>query len=329
MKMINGSASNRFCWYVREDIVRLIYSREKDKIYVIPCCAKYPREQFTDFIMSADEFIKDVWGNICKIYQSAHFQKVTGLYHGTCELLSSNRMLQGFSRLDCSRKHQQPRGIEICIEHNCNLNCVMCGYPRKMSKREKFLQAECQKQLRGKGLNYLSLTKEGEPFLDKRNIDYLLSLKLEDTKKVGIITNGTLLTEKDIDKIITHCDKEGIKIEFVVSIDGSDKEHYHKIRRSDKFDIAVNTARILYRRGKLLYINYVIQRSNLDELHNTVENFHQLGLPTPRYTLDFCDLKYLSSIKDINTFLDERYREDKYCMYNPEKWYMEHPEDRY
>src|SRR3989344_6910752 len=93
-----------------------------------------------------------------------------------------------------------PPVVGIESTNNCNLDCVMCPRQEMIRPVEDMrvpLFEQTVDQLAGK-TEFIWLQDYGEPFLNK-NIFAMIRYARAKGLKVGISTNGTVLTEKIID----------------------------------------------------------------------------------------------------------------------------------
>ncbi|MCH8157105.1 MAG: radical SAM protein [Nitrospinae bacterium] len=110
--------------------------------------------------------------------------------------------------------------------NTCNLRCTFCFVTEGMTREDGFMELDLFKKVIDDcpGLEHLCMHNWGEPLLHKdifRMIDYARSAGV---KHVVMNTNGTLLTDKMIDRIIDS----GLSI-IRFSIDGS-AETFKRIR---------------------------------------------------------------------------------------------------
>ncbi|MGZ3711598.1 MAG: radical SAM protein, partial [Bdellovibrionota bacterium] len=95
-----------------------------------------------------------------------------------------------------------PGVVGIESTNNCNLDCVMCPrqeMTRPVADMQKPLYEKTIDNLAGK-TEFIWLQDYGEPFLNK-DIFSMITYARAKGLKVGISTNGTVLTDKIIDGI--------------------------------------------------------------------------------------------------------------------------------
>lgn len=148
--------------------------------------------------------------------------------------------------------------------YRCNCRCIHCDALREASDEcslelieERILGSECFEG------GMLSLAG-GEPFL-RKGVGAMLS-RVYNSHKLGaldVTTNGTCVEEID-----EFCDLIGDSrnISISVSIDGTPEIHNHIRNNPIAFQSAVNSVNLLRERGIDVYINYVMQRENIDNM---------------------------------------------------------------
>jgi radical SAM protein with 4Fe4S-binding SPASM domain len=167
-----------------------------------------------------------------------------------------------------------PSQINIDLSEFCNLKCIHCPYEQvtkiKGSTREN-LDYEIHRKLINEisenenYCKYIRYTGEGEPLLHPRLLDILEYAKNNTKTTLTITTNGQLLTEKIIAKILSYIDI------FDISIDAFSEETYEKIRVGGKFKIVKENVNNLIKhiKNKKLknktMVSFVEQEQNKNE----------------------------------------------------------------
>lgn len=140
-----------------------------------------------------------------------------------------------------------PGVVGIESTNNCNLDCVMCPrqeMTRPVADMARPLYEKTIDALAGK-TEFVWLQDYGEPFLNKE-IFGMIRYARERGLKVGISTNGTVLTDKIIDGIL----ESGLDY-LIFAIDGATAETYEKIRVGATYEkVAENVRRFLAKKGK-------------------------------------------------------------------------------
>lgn len=170
----------------------------------------------------------------------------------------------------------KPLYIQIEPTLKCNLRCKMCygTYKRRDCKDMDF--DDFKKIIdQFPSAATIHLQGLGEPFLHKdifQMIDYIKSKK----KQASLTTNGTLLDEPIVDKIL----KSGLDfLEF--SIDAATAKTYENIRTGANFeDVLSNIRRLTSKIGDKpqLKVLTVVMEENYKELPDLVKLLHNLKI---------------------------------------------------
>jgi len=165
------------------------------------------------------------------------------------------------------------RVLTVHMDQNnrCNLKCKMCGFSdARMDAVRKYdmprwLFDTIAEQVFPQ-TNILILSIMTEPFMTRDFPDRLALVKKHGVPFSEIITNGTLLDERTIAKVL---DAEITCL--TVSIDGGTKEIYESIRTGARFEQVISNVRLFQamrdaRRALLprLRINHVLSEPNID-----------------------------------------------------------------
>lgn len=175
-----------------------------------------------------------------------------------------------------------PLSMQIELASACNFKCGFCMHHDDSVIKDGKMRIGCMsmetfhntveglKKFPHK-LKYITLQSRGESLLNKHIIEMLHELKSADVvEKVGIYTNGTLLTPQMSDGLI----REGLDV-LHVSVNGVTEEQYEKVTKT---------------------------RVNVEELVNNVEYFYKNKTHTYLYvkTID-----YAMDEKDKELFIDK------------------------
>lgn len=141
-----------------------------------------------------------------------------------------------------------PKQIAIETYNVCNLRCIMCPYPKMTRPKTKMSMSLFQKivdDASENGFTEINLTLYSEPLLDDllfQRIAYAKSKGL----KVGLTSNGTLLTSDKIEKILES------RLDWIFfSIDSENKEYYENIRVGANFEqTCINIRKLIKQRKK-------------------------------------------------------------------------------
>jgi MoaA/NifB/PqqE/SkfB family radical SAM enzyme len=177
------------------------------------------------------------------------------------------------------------KNASLNITDRCNLRCIMCKQWRQENKQEISTEKwfDTIKQLKDIGIEEINFTG-GEPLLRDdifEMVKYASSLGIT----CGITTNGSLLTQNIINKLV----ESGIKI-FTLSIDALNEE-YEKIRGVEKiFKNVENAVELLsrLRKNKKIDVNisFVLMKKTLKHLQNVLSFCKKWDLPIVVCLLD-------------------------------------------
>jgi len=128
-----------------------------------------------------------------------------------------------------------PSQVMVDITEVCNLACIHCTHPefKKSSVyKQTMLDPELNKKMvkevssEGKGKTvYIRYTSNGEPLVHPKSYDMIYDAVNESGTKVTLTTNGTILNEKRIKKLMST----GLHM-IDVSLDAYKEDTYKKIR---------------------------------------------------------------------------------------------------
>ena len=143
-----------------------------------------------------------------------------------CEYLSRSEMSNGYPML-----------ITIEATNNCNLGCIMC--PRELQTHGRgFMSMELFKKIvdESAGLTkFMWLHYMGEPLMNK-DIFEMIDYASERGILVGISSNGTMLTEKNIERLVNS------KLHLlIVSIDAVTPETFEAVRKGGVYFDRIET----------------------------------------------------------------------------------------
>ena len=181
------------------------------------------------------------------------------------------------------------RFLSIYMDQNnrCNLKCLMCGFAddridglRKMDMpRTLFDRIADELDNSTARISDLVLSLTTEPFMTRDFPDRLARVREHGVPFSDIITNGTLLTETAVDKIL---DAAISRVTF--SIDGGTKEVYESIRVGARFETVLHNFTMLKTMrdarnavSPRLRINHVLCEPNIDSFDRFLELVERLG----------------------------------------------------
>ncbi len=167
--------------------------------------------------------------------------------------------------------HGRPLSVYMDQNNRCNLKCRMCGFSDgRVAAVRKYdmprpLYDSIAEQLFPR-TNILVLSILTEPFTTRDFPDRLEAVRRFAVPCSEIITNGTLIDERAVGKIL-----DAAITCLTVSIDGGTKEVYESIRVGASFERVLSSVSLFQRRraGRgldlpRLRINHVLSEANID-----------------------------------------------------------------
>ena len=173
--------------------------------------------------------------------------------------------------------------VVMDITNRCNLQCAMCTRAVLPPHARREMTVE---QFRAIGDHcfdraaVLSLSCGAEPLMAKHFTEILAVLPEYHIPSTEMVTNGQLLDKPRIEALIAARVSR-----LIVSIDGATAATYESIRRGGKYDrllANLEQLRQAKRDRRLSYprvrFNFVMMRSNIEELPNLIELAGELGV---------------------------------------------------
>ncbi len=172
--------------------------------------------------------------------------------------------------------------VHISPTNYCNFNCIMCSTSRTKCKKGylewnifkktiiELKDIQTQKETKFCELHFYL---EGEPFLNKNYLNMLdyIDQSLENVKVI-ISTNGSLLTNKIIDKILTLRKNYYI---YLISIDASNYELYTKIKPVSNYWLVEENVKYFLKKKKTeniknpyVVLQFIVMSVNEDDRPN-------------------------------------------------------------
>ncbi len=160
------------------------------------------------------------------------------------------------------------------ITERCNLRCIHC-YQEGYNIRSEFSLTQLKRiadqvilalkkwHKRGR----IALTG-GEPFLKKELFPLMEYLEQNEyIWRIGILTNGTLIDEKIADRLTTFQ-----KLYYIqISLDGASEETNDLIRGKGSYKKAIDSFRLLHRKGINTRLMFTVQKRNLQEVPSLID----------------------------------------------------------
>ncbi len=123
----------------------------------------------------------------------------------------------------CDWTNTEMNAIEINFSIACNAHCKFCNLDHTFDKDLEDFYYKCLFDVSSSNKSLpLTLTTAGEPFFNKhKTLQFLESLH---NRTIQIVTNLTALSEEDAYKIIEIKEKNNLKLEIHVSLNGIDEK---------------------------------------------------------------------------------------------------------
>lgn len=243
-----------------------------NQIQALKCCLKYePGEALKSWSFEEFSKIPDIWVELealNNVTPSTHDDSIPAI----CPFKDVKKCKWDWKTWPLTR-------LEIGFEPHCNAHCRFCHihpaidnfYTKEEKQLLKDIYFKTLKSIKGKHLERVQLSEQGEPFFFKdETLEYLLSLTPEDTKEVSAFTNFTILTENDIRMLY-----ENIRIKFIpiVSFHGWDPKSYSELTgmNEDYFYKVLNNCKTAVQCGAELESIFVIDDiNNLEKVYNFI-----------------------------------------------------------
>jgi len=178
---------------------------------------------------------------------------------------------------------QPPYELEIRVTNRCNLNCLFCGnrlYADKSNEVDDSTFKRVTIEACEMGVKYFHFCGGGEPLIRKSLLTSLITIAKNYNRYVKLITNGTLLDEKTIKKLV----KINLD-ELTISIDGPTarihdylrglKGSFNKICQSVK---KINYYKKVYNKIKpKLIMALVLTNKNFDKIDDMIKFAYYMG----------------------------------------------------
>jgi MoaA/NifB/PqqE/SkfB family radical SAM enzyme len=169
-----------------------------------------------------------------------------------------------------TRAPRLPDIVQIESTNMCNAKCVFC--PRdEMHREEGIMSMELFRKIVDEcaelGITHVRMHNYGEAFLDRALVEKIQYAKQKGIKEVGLISNGSLITER-VARGIVDAGLDAINI----SVDASGREVFESTRLGLNYDkVIANIERLVRiraeagkRRPKLI-LSFVRQNNSADE----------------------------------------------------------------
>ncbi len=185
--------------------------------------------------------------------------------------------------------------LVISLDNVCNYNCTFCKRNRKKCNIEKNKWIELIKEIRIKGIKDITIVG-GEPLLYPALFEVLNEIKRLNFHSLHIVTNGSLLTDDNIDRLKPYNPTLVVKYGIQPSL-------YQEMTGQTRFnlsDIESNIAQCV-KNGLPVVTFSVIKRFNMNYVDDIIHNTLRLGaFPAFQQFYVYEKLQYLSEKNTVN-----------------------------
>ena len=156
---------------------------------------------------------------------------------------------QQFNQLSYNLKLNTKVPFTVHIEptNNCNQTCIMCVHPdmkRAVSDIGEDVAYKAIDECAKFGIYSTHFFFFGEPFMNRKTIDYIAYAKKKKIPLVSVTTNFTTIKDSEIERLVT----DGLD-SIHISFEGLDRANYKRIRGTDSYDKVIkNLDRLIYYR---------------------------------------------------------------------------------
>lgn len=286
------------------------------------------RNYYPDVLQDLIKYITELNFNnekekIKKIYSDVYEKIPDAFLREKNIFLNEYEISQGITELK-----SYPIFFQIILTRKCNLRCIMCGVPHdnlNYSLTDKEIDEIIEII---PYLNVLTL-QGGEVFFDQR-INKILDAARKNNVCTKIITNGILLNENIIEKLVN------MNINLIISIDSCNKQNYEQIRVGAKFDKLIDNINLLneykskYKSNINLTLAMVVMKRNYKEIEDIIHfankyNFSEITLSQIYGNLagdqqnffDFdVDLNIIKELDEKRILFDDLAKKYSIALYN-------------
>ncbi|MCW6678261.1 radical SAM protein [Anaerococcus sp. NML200574] len=200
------------------------------------------------------------------------YKMIKEILSNKCEL--SNKEISRNNLIMLYEKSQHSRIIELILSEKCNGECIFClmDISKKNNKTNQLEYDESILLLD----NSFYIVSGGEPFLEKNKIYELVEgIKNKENSFVTILTNGSLLDDKDI---IFLKQKFEYYDNIQISVYADNSILHRKISGRNDWDKVNNNIEKLISAGITVRVNLVVVDENIDSIERIYDYYINLGV---------------------------------------------------
>lgn len=249
--ILNTTAAAIWSWIDGKSTVEDIAQKLSDRFEVDQKSAK----------IDCLEFIKQIASKNLVVFPSRSIKETDGL-------------LERDDLLERATKKKIPLMAHLDLTYRCNLDCVHCYVFGPDKERTELTNSEIKdaiEQLADAGTLYLTLS--GGEVLTRKDFFNIASYARKRNFAIKILTNGTLMTKEDAEKIAS------LNPQFVgVSIYSANPEVHDAITsHSGSFQKSLLAVTMLRERGVRVRISTLVMKKNMNDYQSVHEIAQRLG----------------------------------------------------
>ena len=137
-----------------------------------------------------------------------------------------------------------PTTVHIEPTNKCNQTCVMCVHPdmqRLVTFIDDDIALKAIDQCAENGIYAVHFFFFGEPFLNRKTVDYIRTAKKKGIPLVSVTTNLTSIKDAEIERLVV----DGLD-SIHISFEGLSREKYEAIRGTDSYEKVLRNLERLY-----------------------------------------------------------------------------------
>ena len=137
-----------------------------------------------------------------------------------------------------------PTTVHIEPTNKCNQTCVMCVHPdmqRPVTFIDDDIALKAINQCAEFGIYAVHFFFFGEPFLNRKTVDYIRTAKQKGIPLVSVTTNFTSIKDAEIERLVV----DGLD-SIHISFEGLSREKYEDIRGTDSYEKVLRNLERLY-----------------------------------------------------------------------------------
>ncbi len=207
-----------------------------------------------------------------------------------------------FDDLYCS---DNPSEVYVSIDKSCNLHCKSCRNNQFTAKgisaiKPRLLARKLIKSNWTRKSERLILAGQGEVFFSKIYKNMLYESEITKRDSIEILTNGTLMTKDNLDRLCTTYNN----VKFYITVDAATEETYKKLRAGGNFNFLMKNLEYLStlrKQNKVsrVELHFVVQKGNYKEMVDFVKLNNKLHF----------DKVHFMQIANWGTYTDKEFAE--------------------